>query len=262
MGTRSNLSAQDVIVVSMLLAGKQFDLGDLVLNNMVAAVEGKTTAGLPYGLLLTRIFEWYGVSLDGVESVTAKEFLDAKCLTQSNLKVEKDGSLSVVEVPVVPTPQVSPLPSASVDLGIPAKDILDFMNELRENHKQLVDGQKQLSEQMDDIANQFQFWKDFVFAGKTGNSPEKCSSGSFVYELRRRMFGSANSSDVKFAFTSEDDATESPRPRTAMDALQEAAGTVSKDAAGNVMVAEALAAVELAKKLGSNKEKSVDDDEA
>ena len=46
-----------------------------------------------------------------------------------------------------------------------------------------------------------------------------------------------------------------------MDALQEAAGTVSKDAAGNVMVAEALAAVEIAKKLGSDKEKAVDNDE-
>ena len=229
---------------------------------MVAVVEGKTNAGLPYGFLLTRIFEWYGVSFDGVESVTAKEFLDVKCLAQSNLKVEKDGSLSVVEVPIVPPPQVSPLPSASVDLGIPAKDILDFMDELRDNHKRLVDGQKQLSEHMDDIASQFQFWKDIVFAGKTGDSPEKCSSGSFAYELRSRMFGSGGSSDVKFSFTSEDDATDSPRPRTAMDALQEAAGTVSKDAAGNVMVAEALAAVEIAKKLGSDKEKAVDNDES
>ena len=42
------------------------------------------------------------------------------------------------------------------------------------------------------------------------------------------MFGSGGSSNVKFTFTSEEDATDSPRPRTAMDALQEAAGTVSK----------------------------------
>ena len=158
----------------------------------------------------------------------------------------------MVEIPP-PTPPV-PSQSAGVDLGISAKEILDYMEELRATHRQLVDGQKQLSEQMEELSNQFQFWKDIVFGGKTGNSPEKCSSGSFVYELRRRMFGSAGSSDVKFAFTSEDDATDSPRPRTALDALKEAAGTVTLDAAGNVNVVEALAAV-------AAKEKADKDDE-
>ena len=50
LGTRSNLSAQDVIFVSMLMAGKSFDMGELVLNNMIGAVEGKSGTGLPYGL--------------------------------------------------------------------------------------------------------------------------------------------------------------------------------------------------------------------
>ena len=100
-----------------------------------------------------------------------------------------------------------------------------------------------------ELANQFQFWKDIVFGGKTGNSPEKCSSGSIAYELRKRIFSSGGFSDVKFTFTSKDDATDSPRPRTAMDALKEAAGTVTTDAAGNVMVAEALAAVAAKEKL-------------
>ena len=54
---------------------------------------------------------------------------------------------------------------------------------------------------------------------------------------------------MKYVFTSEDDATESPRPRTAMDALKEAAGKVTLDAAGNVNVAEALAAVAAKEKL-------------
>ena len=123
------------------------------------------------------------------------------------------------------------------------------MEEIHANHRQLVDGQKQLSEQMEELSNQFQFWKDIAFGGKTGNSPEKCSSGSIAYELRKRMFSSGGSSDVKFTFTSEDDATDSPRPRTAMDALKEASGTVTTDAAGNVMVAEALAAVAAKEKL-------------
>ena len=113
---------------------------------------------------------------------------------------------------------------------------------------------------MDDLANQFQFWKDIVFGGKTGNTPEKCSSGSFVNELRKQMFSSGGSSDVKFTFTSEDDATDSPRPRTALDALQEAAEDVSRDAAGNIMVAEALAAV-AAKELAAKDVVAKDDEE-
>ena len=191
------------------------------------------------------MFEWFGVSFAGEESVSAKEFLDVKFLAQSNLKLDKDGKLVVVEVSPTPPPVSS---VNVVDLGISAQEIHDYMDELRSNHKQLVDGQKQLSEQMEELSNQFQFWKDIVFGGKTGNSPEKCSSGSIAYELRKRMFSSGGSSDMKFVFTFEDDATDSPRPRTAMDALKEAAGTVTLDAAGNVNVAEALAAVAAKKK--------------
>ena len=65
-------------------------------------------------------------------------------------------------------------------IWVSAKEILEFMDELHDNHKQLVEGQKLLSEQMDDLANQFQFWKDIVFGGKTGTSPKKCSSGSLI----------------------------------------------------------------------------------
>lgn len=55
---------------------------------MLDVFEVKTTTGFPYGLLLIKIFEWYGIELAEV----AKEFLDKKCLSQLNLKVEKDGS--------------------------------------------------------------------------------------------------------------------------------------------------------------------------
>lgn len=158
LGTRSNLSAQDVIVVSMVMAGKSFDVGDLILNNMIGVLEGKSSAGLPYGLLLTRIFEWFGVNFEGVESVVAKEFLDVKCLSQSNLKVEKDGSLSVIEVSVA-TPSPAPAAPTCVDISLSAKEILEFMDELRENHKQLVDGQKQLSEQIYGLGSQARFWR-------------------------------------------------------------------------------------------------------
>lgn len=55
LGTRSNLSSQDIVVVAVLMAGRKFDLSDLILKNMLDSVEGKSTGGLPYGLLLTRV---------------------------------------------------------------------------------------------------------------------------------------------------------------------------------------------------------------
>ena len=206
----------------------------------------------PYGLLLTRVFEWFGVSFVGEDSVSAKEFLDMKFLTQSKLKLDTEGQLVVVEVS-------PPTPSAQsvniVDLEISAQEIHEYMDELRANHKEVMDGQKQLSEQMGELVSQFGFWKDMMFGARTSTASEKCSSGSFAYELCKRMYGSGGSSDVKVTFTSEDDTTDSPRPRTAMDALKEAAGTDSKYAdAGNAMLAENLIAAELAKKFAKEKD--------
>ena len=152
LGTRSNLSSQDIVVVSMIMAGRKFDFPDLILKNMMDSVEGKSSGGLPYGLLLTRVFEWFGVSFVYEDTITAKEFLDMKFLTQSNLKLDKDGNLVVVEVPP-PPPLVHSV--GVLDLGISAQEIHDYMEELRANHKLLVDGQKQLYEQMEELANQF-----------------------------------------------------------------------------------------------------------
>ena len=99
---------------------------------MLDVVKGKSTVGLPYELLLTRVFEWFGVSFEGVESVQAKEFLDVKCLSQSNLKVEKDGTISVIEVPVPPPP----LTVGSSSTAVVSKAlIIAFMEEMRDNHK-------------------------------------------------------------------------------------------------------------------------------
>ena len=194
-------------------------MGDLVLKNMVSAIDGKSNAGLPYGLHLTRVFEWFGVDLDGVESVTAKEFLDVKCLSQSNLKIEKDGSLSVIEVPL-PTP---PPPISSCPIFVLSDvHIFEFMEELRENHRQLVAGQKQLSAQLADLGNDLKFWKEMVFEYKQGNTPEKDTSGtpsytmSLINELVRmnRCCGGSSEQKLSTEDTQED-----------KDAAEDGAGT-------------------------------------
>ena len=82
----------------MLMSGKNFNLSDLILKNMNDIFEGNQSTGLPYDLLLTRIFEFYGVDLREVEKVVVKEFLDAKSMVQSHLKVDKDGNLVQIEV--------------------------------------------------------------------------------------------------------------------------------------------------------------------
>ena len=52
------------------------------------------------------------------------------------------------------------------------------MEESRANHRQLVDGQKQLSEQNADLVTDMKFWKEMVFGGKFGDTPEKDTSGN------------------------------------------------------------------------------------
>ena len=210
LGTRSNLSCQDIVVVAMILAGRKFDLPDLILKNMMDSIEGKSSGGLPYGLLLTRVFEWFGVPFEDEETVSAKEFLDVKFLAQSNLKLDKDGNLVVVEIPVP-----SPVHSVGiVDLGISAKEIHAYMEELRANHRQVIEGQKQLSEQIHELGSQSRFWNQMVFGDKSGNTSEKCSSAntSLLYELYkfRQMYGSGGSSDIKRSAGTEHFVEDSP----------------------------------------------------
>ena len=97
------------------------------------------------------MFEWFRVSFIDEGSVSAKEFLDMKFLTQSNLKLHKEGNLDVVEVPVTPPPQAQS--GGYVDLGISAKEIQDYMEELHANHKQVIDGQKQLPQQIHELGS-------------------------------------------------------------------------------------------------------------
>lgn len=40
LGTRSNFVAHDVLVVAMILAGKKFDIADLILKNMIEVFKG------------------------------------------------------------------------------------------------------------------------------------------------------------------------------------------------------------------------------
>lgn len=76
---------------------------------MLDVVEGTAPTGLPFGLLLTRIFEW----LDFIEldTIVAKEFLDVKSLQQTQLKVEKDGTIVLVEPTNTPTAPVEVTPN-------------------------------------------------------------------------------------------------------------------------------------------------------
>lgn len=58
------------------------------------------------------MFEWFGIYVNDNEIVSAKEFLDQKCLAHSNLKVERDGKLVQVDPPPV---------SPNVKLGVSAQ---------------------------------------------------------------------------------------------------------------------------------------------
>lgn len=80
LGSRSNFAGQDVSLVVVIMSGKSFDLAGLILKNMMVVYESHTNTGLPYGLLLTRVFDWYGVGFRDDDKEIAKEFLDFKSL--------------------------------------------------------------------------------------------------------------------------------------------------------------------------------------
>lgn len=89
VGTRSNFSDQDVVVVAMFFSGKKFDLTDLILRNMLDVLSAKNGTGLAYRLLLIKIFQWYGVELRDKDCVPSTKVFDLRSFTQSNLKLIK-----------------------------------------------------------------------------------------------------------------------------------------------------------------------------
>lgn len=102
LGNKSNFSFQDVVVVAMLISGKPFDVSSLMLSKMLATVD-KSTSGLPYGVWLTKIFEWFKIDFTDAVKVTVKDGIDAKFLNMNNLKI-KGEVLSRISL----TPQEDP----------------------------------------------------------------------------------------------------------------------------------------------------------
>lgn len=88
LGTKSNFSCQDVTIVAMLLSGKGFDLSGLILSHMMEVFKNNASTSLPYGLLLTKIFEVYGVEFTDEDMSVPKEFMEKRVLL-SRLHVDK-----------------------------------------------------------------------------------------------------------------------------------------------------------------------------
>ncbi|KAB1215599.1 hypothetical protein CJ030_MR4G001649 [Morella rubra] len=72
----------DVFVIERLLKEKKFNLPYIMLKHMEAACESKKN--LPYGLLFTKIFRYFGVALSSRErdTLTKCEHFDATVLTR------------------------------------------------------------------------------------------------------------------------------------------------------------------------------------
>ena len=175
LGSRSNFSCQDLIVVAMLLSGKKFNLSDLILKNMNDVFEGNQSTGLPYGLLLTRFFEFYGVDLREAEKVVVKEFLDAKNLAQSHLKVDKDGNLVQIEV-------VTPTIAAGVDNQSNEYVLGKFeklAKELRDESTGLSVDVGHLTQKIDSLIDEVKILREFVI-GKAATESQPVGKSSDV----------------------------------------------------------------------------------
>lgn len=96
----------------MIMSGKTFDLSSLILKKMMATLE-KSVSGIPYGLLLTRVFEFYKVYFKTATRMVVKEALDQRAFIQNNLQIE-DGVVSriLISPPLLDTPITDPATSA------------------------------------------------------------------------------------------------------------------------------------------------------
>ncbi|KAB1202573.1 hypothetical protein CJ030_MR8G016247 [Morella rubra] len=81
-GHREEVTFMDVFVIERLLKEKKFNLPYIMLKHMEAACE--TKKNLPYGLLFTKIFRYFGVALSSRErdTLTKCEHFDATVLTR------------------------------------------------------------------------------------------------------------------------------------------------------------------------------------
>lgn len=129
------------------------------------------SSGFPYGLLLTRIFDWYGVDLVDVDKQCVKEFLDLKSLQQSNLKLEKDVTISQVEIS-------SPTSLTGFDQANSVFDAkqADVIGQIRSD--QLV-----LSRKLDDVLNEIKFLRDLVIGPRTPASARIAPSADVMNQL-------------------------------------------------------------------------------
>ena len=118
----------------MLLAGKGFDAAQLILQNMLSIL-GQTKSGLPFGLLLTRVFEFFKIDLKTADKVTAKEVLDVKNLALSNLQIENGELVRIMPTP--PPPEPSTLSLNHVPAGTPAT-IAQMFKSLQDDNTMLI----------------------------------------------------------------------------------------------------------------------------
>ncbi|KAL8090013.1 hypothetical protein AgCh_039467 [Apium graveolens] len=81
--------------------GKRLKVEGSISKYLAIRKCAKAGTGLPNGLLLTKVFKWYGVELRDKDFVLVTDLFDLKTLTQSNLNFDKDGQLIHIESVVV-----------------------------------------------------------------------------------------------------------------------------------------------------------------
>lgn len=111
------------------------------------ATVGKQNSGLPYGCLITRILQFYKVSFTGFDSNQAKDQIDVKNLTQSNLKIV-NGSLEHIADLTQPTEINTSDTSASPDLVRVVERIAADTSTMVGNHNVLVNKISELEAEM------------------------------------------------------------------------------------------------------------------
>ena len=209
-GNHASFNCQDVLIVAMLMSGKSFDLPSLLLNSMRNVVE-QSKSDIPYGLLLTRIFEYFKIDVSGATKTVIKDFYDNKSLAAANLKAE-NGSVDYISVPTPTKPLFSPdaSPSGSAD-PFPMSVLVTMVKILQADQSMVLSKLYELGAALDVLTAEVQGLKGMVLSSQ----PVKESA---THSHLDDDVGLANLADVAAADRAHQDADSSPHSPTPKDA--------------------------------------------
>ena len=86
LGGGADFTFQDLVVVAMIMKGQSFNFAQMMFHHMVSCIH-QTKKFIPYGALLTKVFQHFHISFDNEVSLSVSESFDSALLKQSKISL-------------------------------------------------------------------------------------------------------------------------------------------------------------------------------